>query len=89
MSRRPDREELESAAELLWRLAAEHGLSGLHLGEGPGELVAAVAADRTYFDVVAFQDEVESWLGWRPALVPASAPGARRGAPLTGHVSAA
>ncbi|MGH9064934.1 MAG: hypothetical protein ACRD0L_13360 [Acidimicrobiales bacterium] len=89
MGRAPKRGELEAAADLLWRLAAEHGLSDLRLGESPGQLVAAVAEDRTYFNIVAFQDEVESWLGWRPMLVPASAPGARPGRPLGGHASAA
>ncbi len=89
MGRTPEERELEAAAELLWRLAAEHGLSDLRLGAGLGQLVAAVAEDRTYFDIVAFQDEVESWLGWRPTLVPANAPGARPGPPLGGHASAA
>ncbi|MGH9071628.1 MAG: hypothetical protein ACRDX8_10800 [Acidimicrobiales bacterium] len=89
MGRAPEPGVLEAAAELLWRLAAEHGLSDLRLGAVPGQLVAAVAEDRTYFDIVAFQDEAESWLGWRPVLVPASAPGARPGAPLGGDVSAA
>lgn len=89
MRRTPEPAELEAAAELLRRLAAEHGLSDLRLGAVPGQLVAAVAEDRTYFDVVAFQDEAESWLGWRPILVPASAPGARPGPTLGGHASAA
>jgi hypothetical protein len=87
--RRPERKELEAAAELLWRLAAGHGLSDLHLGSDPGELVATVADDRTYFDITAFEDEVESRLGWRPSVVPSSAPGARPGPKLTGHISAA
>ena len=89
MIRRPARKELETAAELLWRLATTHGLSELHLGENPGELVATVADDRTYFDIVAFEDEVESRLGWRPAVVPSSAPGARPGPKLAGRISAA
>jgi hypothetical protein len=89
MIRRPERRELEAASELLWRLAASHGLSDLHLGEDPGELVAAVGGDRTYFDIVAFEGEVESRLGWRPMVVPSSAPGARPGAKLAGHSSAA
>lgn len=88
MIRRPERKRLEAAAELLCRLAASHGLSDLYLGDDPGELVATVADDRTYFDIVAFEDEVESRLGWRPALVPTSAPGARPGPKLTGRISA-
>lgn len=89
MSRRPNVEELGAAADLLWRLAAEHGLSDLHVAQDPGELVVAVAADRTYFDIAAFEDEVESRLGWRPSVVPSSAPGARPGQSLTHHVTAA
>lgn len=87
--RRPERKDLEAAAELLGRLAAAHGLSDLHLGLDPGELVATVAEDRTYFDIVAFEDEVESRLGWRPTVVPSTAPGARPGPKLTGQISAA
>lgn len=89
MIRRPERKEMEAAAELLWRLATSHGMSDLHLGEDPGELVAAVADDRTYFDITVFEDEVEARLGWRPAVVPSSAPGAHPGPKLTGHTSAA
>ena len=89
MVRRPDRKELEAAAELLWRLATSYGLSDLHIGEDPGEIIAAVAGDRTYFDIVAFEGEVESRLGWRPTIVPSSAPGARPGPKLAGHSSAA
>lgn len=89
MSRRPSVEELEAAAELLWRLAADHGMSDLHVAEDPGELVVAIGADRTYFDIAAFEDEVESRLGWRPSVVPSSAPGARPRQRLTPHVSAA
>ena len=63
MIRRPERDELGAASELLWGLAACHGLAELHLGADPGELVAVVADDRTYFDIVAFEDQVESRLG--------------------------
>jgi hypothetical protein len=89
VSRRPNVQELEAAAELLWRLAADHGMSNLHVAQDPGELVVAVGEGRTYFDIAAFEDEVESRLGWRPSVVPSSAPGARPGKSLTPHVSAA
>jgi hypothetical protein len=89
MSRRPSADELEAAVGLLLRVAAEHGLSDLHIGDEPGELVARVHPSRTYFDIVAFEDEVESRLGWRPAVVPATAPGARPGRRLVGRVGAA
>ncbi|MHB8294465.1 MAG: hypothetical protein ACYDH5_07515 [Acidimicrobiales bacterium] len=89
MIRRPEPEELDLAADLLGRLADEHGLFSLRLGSEPGELVADVAVDRTYFDVVAFEDDVEARLGWRPALVPSGAPGARPGPRLERRTHAA
>ncbi len=87
--RRPEPEELDLAADLLWRLADEHGLSGLRLGSEPGELVADVGVERTYFDVVGFEDDVEARLGWRPAVVPSGAPGARPGSSLERRTHAA
>lgn len=76
MPRRPDRHDLSKAAILLARLAAKHGLRNLWVGEGD-ELVVDVDPDRTYFDVVAFEDEVEGRLGFRPEVVPSGAEGAR------------
>ena len=55
----------------------------------PGELVVAVGDGRTYLDIAAFEDEVESRLGWRPSVVPSSTPGARPTQNLTHHVTAA
>jgi hypothetical protein len=89
MGRVPSREELEAAADLLWHVAGTHGLSDLRLSEGDGELVATVGANRTYFDVGAFEDEIEGTLGWKPTVISAGAPGARPGAKLTSHSSAA
>lgn len=89
MSRKPTREQLEAAADLLWHLAAAHGLSDLRLSEGSGELVATVNANRTYFDVGAFEDEVESMLGWKPLVISAGARGARPGDKLADRSSAA
>ncbi len=89
MIRRPEPEELDLAADLLGRLADDHGLSGLRHGSEPGELVADVGVDRTYFDIVAFEDDVEARLGWRPAVVPSGAPGARPGSKLERHIHAA
>lgn len=79
---RPDVEDLLGAAGLLGKLAASHGLSNLRLGDEPGEVVVDVAAERTYFDIVAFEDEVEARLGWRPTVTSSGAPGARPGARL-------
>ncbi len=89
MIRRPEVEELDLAADLLGRLADEHGLSSLRHGSEAGELVADVGAERTYFDVIAFEDEVEARLGWRPAVVSSGAPGARPGLRLKGRTYAA
>lgn len=89
MIRRPEPEELDLASDLLWRLADEHGLSGLRFGSEPGELVADVGSDRTYFDVAAFEDAVEARLGWRPTVVSSGAPGARPGSRLERRIHAA
>lgn len=79
---RPDEHELDAAHQLLSRFASEHGLSDLRHGERPGEVIARVDAGRTYFDVVAFEDDVEGRLGWRPDVVPSGAPDARPGRPI-------
>jgi hypothetical protein len=89
MSRRPSRDELEAAADLLWHVAQTHGLSDLRLSEGAGELVATVGTGRTYFDVGAFEDEIDGTLGWKPTVISAGARGARPGAKLTSRSSAA
>jgi len=73
---RPEPAQVDAARALLERLAAVHGLSQLRHGDEFGEIVAVVAAGRTYFDVVAFEDAVEGRLGWRPDVVSAAAPGA-------------
>lgn len=79
---RPDPTQLDTAAELLQRLAAEHGLSNLRHGDEFGEVIADVADGRSYFDVVTFEDAVEGRLGWRPNVVPSAASGARPGRPV-------
>ncbi|MEX1163833.1 MAG: hypothetical protein WEB03_09650 [Nitriliruptor sp.] len=76
---RPEVRELDAAHRLLSRLADERGLSNLRHGDGAGEVVADVEQGRTYFDIVAFEDDVEGRLGWRPEVVDAEAPGARPG----------
>jgi hypothetical protein len=82
MVRRPTREQVSKAAALLERRAAEHGLTNLRYGEDGGEIVADVAPGKTYFDIAAFELEVEEVLGWVPDVVSSGAPGARPGAPL-------
>jgi hypothetical protein len=89
MVRRPTRAQLEAAAEMLWRLASLRGLSNLRLGQDPDELVADIEPGHTYFDVVAFEQDVEGRLGWRPAVVLSGAPGARAGPKLAKRSSAA
>lgn len=78
----PDATQLDAAAELLHRLAAEHGLSNLRHGDEFGEIVAEVADGRSYFDVVSFENAVEGRVGWRPNVVPSAASGARPGRPV-------
>lgn len=86
MPRRPSEEELIRAAALLVRLGVKHGLTRLRLG-GPGELVVDVAPDRTYFDIVAFERDVEGRLGYRPEVVPSTAAGAHPGRLLSSNGS--
>lgn len=79
---RPEERQLDAAQELLSRFAHERGLSNLRHGDGPGQVVVDVDAGRTYFDVVAFEDDVEGRMGWRPDAVPSGAPAARPGRPV-------
>ena len=76
---RPTAHDLDAASVLLNRLAREHGLSNLRHGADPGEIVADLEGERSYFAVIAFEDAVEGRVGWRPDAVPAGAPGARPG----------
>lgn len=75
--RRPDRDEIQAAAGLLHRLAADHGLSNLRHSERAEQLVVDVADDRSLFDLVEFESAVEGLVGWRPDVVSSGAPGAR------------
>lgn len=88
-TRSPSHEELIAAAPLLVQAAAAHGLSDLRLSDGTGDLVLTVGSDRTYFDVAAFEDEVEGTLGWRPTAISAGAPGAAPGRKLANRGRAA
>jgi hypothetical protein len=54
----------------------------VRLGQYSGELVATVAVDRYYFDLVQFEMELENLLRARVRVVSASAPGARPRGPL-------
>jgi hypothetical protein len=74
---RAEQSEIDAAQQLLERLASGHGLSNLRHGDEVGEIVADVQEGRSYFDVVAFEEEVEGRLGWRPNVVSSAAPGAR------------
>lgn len=83
MVRRPSSSELAHAAELLESRAAKHGLVNLRLStRSDGDVVADVTPGRTYFDVAAFELEVEELLGWAPNVVASGAPGASPGEPL-------
>ncbi len=70
-------DELRRGAALLQVLAERHGLSDFALGTDPGELVAAVAAGRTYLDVIAFELDVLDTVGREVRVTPAGATGAR------------
>ena len=76
-------DELRRGAALLQVLAERHGLSDLALGTDPGELVAVVAAGRTYLDVTVFELDVLDTVGWEVRVTPAGAPGARVGESLS------
>jgi hypothetical protein len=77
MVRRPSRHELAQAAGLLEARAAKLGLTNLRRRQGAdGDVVAYVAPGRTYFDIAAFELEVEELLGWAPNIVASGAQGA-------------
>jgi hypothetical protein len=57
-----DDETFHQAAELVETLAAHHGLSEVRLGRYSGEVVATVAVDRDYFDLMQFEMELENFL---------------------------
>jgi hypothetical protein len=83
MVRRPSRSELAQAAELLETRAAKHGLTSLRVStRADGDVVADVAPGRTYFDIAAFELEVEELLGWAPNIVASGASVASPGEPL-------
>jgi hypothetical protein len=67
---------LRQSAGLLAELADRHGITSVHLGDDPAELVVTLEADRTYFDLVDFQAEAEALLGHRVAVTSAGAPSA-------------
>jgi hypothetical protein len=76
--RRPTADELDTANEMLVAVAREHGLANLRHGEQPGELVVDVDDRRDYFDV-AFMDDVEGRVGFRPDVLSSGAPAACSG----------
>ena len=83
MVRRPSRSELTQAAALLDTRATKHGLANLRLSTGAdGDVVADLMPGRTYFDIAAFELEVEELLGWAPNIAASGAPGASPGEPL-------
>ncbi len=84
-----DDETFHRAAELVETLAAHHGLSDVRLSPYSGELVATVAVDRDYFDLVQFEMELENLLRARVRVVSADAPGARPRGPLRRNNAAA
>jgi hypothetical protein len=69
---------LRQSGRLLAELAARHGITSMHLGLHPAEVVVTLEADRTYFDLVDFQGEAEALLGHRVAVTSAAAPDAHR-----------
>ena len=77
-----DDDVLRQHATVLRVLAEEHGLSDLALGGSQAELIATVAAGRTYFDVARFELAAADLLGVLVHVTPSSAPGAHVRAPL-------
>jgi hypothetical protein len=67
---------LRQSAGLLAELASRHGITSVHLGDDPAELVVTLEGDRTYFDLVDFQAEAEGLLRHRVGVTSAGAPGA-------------
>ena len=83
-----DDETLRRHATVLTVLADAYGLSDLGLGDDPGELIAAVAPGRTYFDIARFEMAVTDTLGVTVHVTPSTAQGAHVRGPLTAGAAA-
>jgi hypothetical protein len=67
-----------NSAGILTELAARHGVTSVHRGADPAELVVTLEDGRTYFDLAGFEAEDENLLRHRLSATSAGAPGAQR-----------
>ena len=81
----PTPDQIDTAARLLHDLAAPYGLTRLHHGDEPGEIVADVEPGRTYMDIARFELDIEDRFGWAINVTSARAPRARAGPAITSH----
>ena len=63
-------EQFHANAATIHQLGRRHGLHTFALSTEPGELVATLDADRTYFDVTGFETDLSSILGAAVEVVP-------------------
>ncbi|OMI36986.1 hypothetical protein SPAR_22739 [Streptomyces sparsogenes DSM 40356] len=61
---------LRANAATIHQLGRRHGLHCFALSAEPGELVATLDPDRSYFDVTSFETDLSSMLGALVEVVP-------------------
>ncbi|MEU1802740.1 hypothetical protein [Streptomyces sp. NPDC019937] len=62
--------KLRANAATIHQLGLRHGLHAFALSSEPGELVATLDADRSYFDITSFEADLSSILGAVVEVVP-------------------
>jgi len=62
--------KLHANAATIRELGRRYGLHSFALSGEPGELVASLDEDRTYFDITAFEADASSLLGATVEVVP-------------------
>ncbi|MER8162699.1 MULTISPECIES: hypothetical protein [Streptomyces] len=62
--------KLRANAATIHQLGRQHGLHSFALSTEPGELVATLDADRSYFDITSFETDLSTILGALVEVVP-------------------
>ena len=62
--------KLRANATTIHQLGRHHGLHSFALSTEPGELVATLDPDRSYFDITSFETNLSSILGALVEVVP-------------------
>ena len=62
--------KLRANAATIHQLGRRHGLHSFALSAEPGELVATLEPDRSYFDITSFETDMSTFLGALVEVVP-------------------